>query len=79
MKAALYFLQHFLIKTVFQVRLDELEVELFDNGALRTEEATNVPDISTFVPPNLETRLGQASGMPQRVQTVFHYLWHGWD
>ena len=43
--------------SVFQQRLDELEVELFDTGALRTEEATNVPAVSTFVPSNLETRL----------------------
>ena len=46
---------------VFQERLNELEVELFDPGALRTEEATNVPVISTFVPHNLETRLGSVS------------------
>ena len=38
---------------VFQYRLDELEIEVFDTGVLRTEEATNVQAISTFVPPNL--------------------------
>ena len=42
---------------VFQERLDMLEVELFDTGVLRVEEARNEPAISTFVPPNLETRL----------------------
>ena len=40
---------------VFQERLDELDVELFDTGVLRVEEATNEPAVSTFVPPNLET------------------------
>ena len=29
----------------FQENLDEVEVELFDNGALRTEEATNAAAI----------------------------------
>ena len=43
---------------VFQERLDELEVELFDTGVLKEEEASNEPTITTFVPPNLETRLG---------------------
>ena len=43
---------------VFQGRLDELEVELFDTGGLKEEGASNEPVISTFVPPNLETRLG---------------------
>ena len=33
---------------VFQERLDALEVELFDTGALRRGEAMNVPAISTF-------------------------------
>ena len=49
---------------VFEEQLDELEVELFDTGVLKTEEATN---ISTFVPPNLETRLG-SSAVPQVLQ-----------
>ena len=43
---------------VFQERLDEMEVELFDTGVLKKEETSNKPAISTFVPPNLETRLG---------------------
>ena len=43
---------------VFQGRLDELEVELFDTGVLKEEETSNEPVITTFVPPNLETRLG---------------------
>ena len=30
-----------------------LEVKLFDTGVLKTEEATKVPRVSTFVPPNL--------------------------
>ena len=43
---------------VFQERLDEMEVELFDTGVLKKEETTNQPAISTFVPLGLETRLG---------------------
>ena len=35
---------------VFQERLDEMEVELFDTGVLEKEETTNEPAISTFVP-----------------------------
>ena len=46
------------LNRVFQERLDELEVELFDTGVLKEEEASNEPTITTFVPPNLETRLG---------------------
>ena len=42
---------------VFQEPLDELEVELFDTGVLKEEDASNEPTITTFVPPNLETRL----------------------
>ena len=45
-----------------------LEVELFDTGALRTEEATNMPAISTFVPPNLKTRLGSVTALPCDVE-----------
>ena len=37
----------------FQERLDELETELFDASALRTEEATSAQAISTYIPPNL--------------------------
>ena len=50
---------------VFQERLDELEVELFDTGALRTEEATK----TTFVPLNLETRLISVPAMPHLIQS----------
>ena len=46
------------LNRVFQEPLDEMEVELFDTGVLRKEETANEPAISTFVPPNLETRLG---------------------
>ena len=45
------------LNRVFQERLDEMEVELFDTGVLKKEETPNKPAISTFVPPNLETRL----------------------
>ena len=40
------------LNQVFQGRLDEMEVELFDTGLLKKEETTNEPAISTFVPPN---------------------------
>ena len=46
------------LSRVFQERLDELEVELFDIGVLKEEGVSNEPTITTFVPPNLETRLG---------------------
>ena len=46
------------LNRVFQERLDEMEVELFDTGVLKKEETANEPAISTYVPPNLETRLG---------------------
>ena len=46
------------LNRVFQERLDEMEVELFDTGVLKKEETSNKPAISTFVPPNLEIRLG---------------------
>ena len=45
------------LNRVFQERLDELEVELFDTGVLKEEGALNAPVITTFVPPSLETRL----------------------
>ena len=54
---------------VFQERLDELEVELFDTGAIKREETTNVPTISTIVPPNLETRLRSVPAVPQVMQS----------
>ena len=50
---------------VFQEQLNELEFELFNTGSLGTEEATKVPAISTFVPPNLEKRLGSVPAVPQ--------------
>ena len=46
------------LNRVFQERLDELEVKLFDTGVLKEEGALNEPVITTFVPPSLETRLG---------------------
>ena len=46
------------LNRVFLERLDELEVELFDTGVLKEEGASNEPTITTFVPPNLETRMG---------------------
>ena len=54
---------------VFQERVDEIEVELFDTGALRTELATDVQAISTFVPPNLETRMRSSPAVPQVMQS----------
>ena len=45
------------LNRVFQERLDELEVELFDTGLLKEEGVSNEPTITTFAPPNLETRL----------------------
>ena len=36
---------------VFQERLDEMEVELFDTGVLKKEKTANEPTISTFVHP----------------------------
>ena len=47
------------LNRVFQERLDELEVELFDTGVLREEGASSETVITTFVPPNIETRLGK--------------------
>ena len=41
---------HTWINRVFQERLDEMEVELFDTGVLKKEETANEPAISTFVP-----------------------------
>ena len=51
------------LNQVFQERLDEMEVKLFDTGVLKKEETTNEPAISTFVPPKLETRLGPVPRM----------------
>ena len=49
--------------------LDELEVELFDTGVLRTEKATNEPAISSFVSPNLEIHLESVAAVPQALQS----------
>ena len=46
-----------------------MEVELFDTGVLKKEEITNEPAISTFVPPNLETRLGTVPAVTYRLQS----------
>ena len=46
------------LNRVFQERLDELEVELFDTGVLKEEGIVSDAVITTFVPPSLETRLG---------------------
>ena len=46
------------LNRVFQEQLYELEVELFDTRVLKEEEASKEPTITTYVPPNLETRLG---------------------
>ena len=51
------------LNRVFQERLDELKVELFDTGVLNEEGASNKPTITTFVFPNLETRLGAVSAV----------------
>ena len=56
------------MNSVFQEQLDELEIELFDTGVLRTEETTNEPAILFFVPPNLETRLVSVSSVSQVLQ-----------
>ena len=46
------------LNRIFQERLDEMEVVLFDTGMLKKEETSKKPEISTFLSPNLETRLG---------------------
>ena len=46
------------LNRVFQERLDELEVELFDTGKLKEEGTLSDTVINTFVPPSLKTRLG---------------------
>ena len=57
------------LNRVFQERLDEMEVELFDTGALKKEETTNEPAISSFVPPNLQTRLRTVPAVTYRPQS----------
>ena len=52
-----------------QKRFGELEIEFFDTGVLRREETTIKQAISTFVPPNLETRLGSVQAVPQVPQS----------
>ena len=54
---------------VFQERLDELEVELFDTGVLKKEETTNEAAHATFVPPILKTRLASIPVVTQRPQS----------
>ena len=54
---------------VFQERLDELEIELFNTGVLRMEEITNEPALSNFVPPNLETCPGLVPAVPKLPQS----------
>ena len=51
------------LNRVFQKRLHEMEVELFDTRVLKKEETANKPAISIFVPPNLKTRLGTVPAM----------------
>ena len=60
---------HAWINRVFQERLDEMEVELFDTGVLKKEETTNEPATSTFMPPNLKTRLGTVPAVNYRPQS----------
>ena len=57
------------INRVFQERLDEMEVELFDTGVLKKEGTTNEQAISTFVPPKLETRVGTVPAVTYRPQS----------
>ena len=38
-------------------------------GVLKNEETTNEPALSTYVPPNLETRLGSVAAVTQRPQS----------
>ena len=50
-------------------QLNELEVEFFNTGVLTREKTTNVPALSTFVPPNLDTRLASVPEVPQVPQS----------
>ena len=69
------------LNRVFQEQLDELEKELFDTGVLKEEEASKEPTITTFVPPNLEKRLGavpavtiyksQSSSDPEQIEQKY--------
>ena len=58
------------LNRVFQERLDELKVELFDTGVLREEGASSETVITTFVPPNLETRLGTVPAVTNYRQQI---------
>ena len=51
------------LNRVFQERLDEMEVELFETGVLKEDGASNEPAITTCVPPNLETLLGMVTAV----------------
>ena len=57
------------LNRVFQERLNEMEVEIFDTGVLKKEATTNEPAISTFVPSNLEKRLGTVSAVTYSPQS----------
>ena len=57
------------LNRVFQERLHEMKVELFDPGVLKKVETTNEPAISTYVPPNLEKRLGTVPAVTYRPQS----------
>ena len=46
-----------------------MEVKLFDTGVLKQEETTNEPALSTFVPPNLESRLVSVPAVTYRPQS----------
>ena len=48
------------LNQVFQERLDEIKVALFDTGVLKKEETTNEPAISALAPLDLETHLARA-------------------
>ena len=55
------------LNRVFQERLDEIEAELFDTGALKEEGTANDAVITTFVPPSLETRLDRTRDRRRQV------------
>ena len=58
------------LNRVFQERLDELEAELFDTGALKEEGTVSDAVITTFVPPSLETRLGTVPAVTNYRQQI---------
>ena len=59
------------LNRVFQEQLDELEAELFDTGVLKEEGTVSDTVITTFVPPNLETRLGTVPAVTNYRQQSF--------